>query len=108
ASAIRLKMMSSKVTRERFIETVRDGFSTSSEGKASKQEIDALMRLFKTEFKEGDDIILMYFPQSGIEVYMNGKHLGGVKGLEFKKALWGIWLGKTPADKSVKNSMLGL
>ncbi|HZH85809.1 MAG TPA: chalcone isomerase family protein [Brumimicrobium sp.] len=106
-SAIRLKILSNKVTRDKFVETVQEGFGTSSEGKASEKEIADFMKLFNVEFKEGDDIILIYKPESGVEVYMNGKHLGGAKGLDFKKALWGIWLGKTPADAAVKKAMLG-
>ncbi|PKR81001.1 chalcone isomerase [Brumimicrobium salinarum] len=106
-SAMRLKILSNKVTRDKFVETVKDGFATSTEGKASESEIAEFMKLFNVEFKEGDDIILIYKPSSGIEVYMNGKHLGGAKGLAFKKALWGIWLGKKPADASVKKAMLG-
>jgi hypothetical protein len=106
-SAIRLKILSNKVTRDKFVETVKEGFATSSEGKADPKEIDDFMKLFNTEFKKGDEVILIYKPESGVEIYMNGKHLGGAKGLEFKKALWGIWLGKTPADESVKKAMLG-
>lgn len=106
-SAIRIKLVSDKVTRDKFVETVKDGFATSSEGKASEKEIADFMKIFSVEFKSGDEVILIYKPESGVEVYMNGKHLGGAKGLEFKKALWGIWLGKTPADASVKKAMLG-
>ncbi|MEA3471658.1 MAG: chalcone isomerase family protein [Thermodesulfobacteriota bacterium] len=29
------------------------------------------------------------------------------KGLEFKKALFGIWLGDKPAQRSLKKEMLG-
>ena len=106
-SAIRLKLLSNKVTRDKFVETVKDGFETSTEGSASKTEIDAFMKLFSKEFNEGDDIILIYKPASGVEIYMNGEHLGGAKGLAFKKALWGIWFGSEPADKDVKKAMLG-
>src|SRR5690554_5889054 len=101
-SAIRIKLVSDKVTRDKFVETVKDGFAKSSE-----KEIADFMKIFSVEFKSGDEVILIYKPESGVEVYMNGKHLGGAKGLEFKKALWGIWLGKTPADASVKKAMLG-
>ena len=106
-TAIRLKILSNKVTRDKFVETVKEGFSTSSEGKASPKEIEDFMKLFNVEFKEGDEVILLFKPETGVEVYMNGKNLGVTKGLEFKKALWGIWLGKTPADASVKKAMLG-
>jgi hypothetical protein len=106
-SAIRLKILSNKVTRDKFVETVKEGFATSSDGKASPKEIEDFMKLFNVEFKEGDEVILLYKPESGVEAYMNGKHLGGAKGLEFKRALWSIWLGKTPADEAVKKAMLG-
>lgn len=106
-SAVRINIVSKMVTRDRFVETVRDGFATSTEGKATQAEIDALMALFKEEFKIGDDIILAYRPNIGVEVHMNGKRLGIVKGLDFKKALWGIWLGSKPADSSVKKGLLG-
>jgi hypothetical protein len=31
-----------------------------------------------------------------------------VEGLNFKKALWAIWLGDKPADAKLKKKMLGL
>jgi hypothetical protein len=39
--------------------------------------------------------------------HKNGKMLGTIEGLEFKKALFGIWLGNNPADKDLKAGMLG-
>ncbi|MDX1653215.1 MAG: chalcone isomerase family protein [Brumimicrobium sp.] len=105
--SIRLKIVSDKVTRDKFVETVKEGFGTASEGKATDQEIKNFMDFFKGEFKIGDDIILIYKPNAGIVVYKNGKELGTQKGLEFKKALFSIWLGDTPADKNLKKAMLG-
>ena len=104
---IRLKLVSNKVTRDKFVETVKEGFETSSTGKASKTEIDSFMKLFSKDFKSGDDIILIYKPGIGVQVIHNGEKLGTQKGLEFKKALWGIWFGSTPADAGMKKAMLG-
>lgn len=107
-SAVRIKVTSKLVTRERFIESVREGFGTSTEGKATQKEIDDFMKLFSGEFHNGDDIILIYKPNKGIVVYMNGKNLGLAEGgIEFKKALWGIWLGDKPVNKKLKDEMLG-
>lgn len=107
-SAVRIKVTSKLVTRDRFIESVRDGFKTSTEGKATQKEIDNFMKLFAGEFSKGDDIILIYKPGEGINVYMNGKNLGTAEGgLAFKKALWGIWLGKEPVNQKLKDEMLG-
>lgn len=104
---IRIKLVSDKVTRDKFVETVKEGFKNSSEGKASESEISAFMKFFSKEFKTGDDIILIYKPGVGVQVFMNGDKLGTQSGLEFKKALWGIWFGDTPADKGLKSAMLG-
>lgn len=104
---IRIKLVSNKVTRDKFVETVKEGFKNSSAGSASDTEINSFMEFFNQEFKSGDDIILIYKPGVGVEVYMNSSKLGTQKGLEFKKALWAIWLGSNPADAGLKNAMLG-
>ena len=39
-------------------------------------------------------------------VYKNGKEVGVVEGLDFKKALFAIWLGEDPADDDLKEAML--
>ena len=105
--SIRIKLVSDKVTRDKFVETVKEGFSNSSEGKATEAEISTFMKFFSKEFKSGDDIILINKPGVGVQVYMNGEKLGTQSGLEFKKALWAIWFGDKPADKGLKNAMLG-
>ena len=40
-------------------------------------------------------------------VYKNGAKKGSIDGHDFKKALFGIWLGKKPADDDLKEGMLG-
>ena len=104
---IRIKLVSDKVTRDKFVETVKEGFENSSEGKATESEINGFMKFFSKEFKSGDDIILIYKPGVGTQAYMNGEKLGTQSGIEFKKALWAIWFGDKPADKGLKNAMLG-
>ena len=39
--------------------------------------------------------------------YKNDKELGTIEGMEFKKALFGIWLSNRPADDDLKEAMLG-
>ena len=46
-------------------------------------------------------------PGKGVEAYKNGALASVTKGVEFKKALFGIWLGDKPAQKSLKKEMLG-
>ena len=88
-------------------ETVKEGFKNASHGKATAAEIKKFMGLFTSEFKDGDKIHIEYISGEGVSALKNGKKLGSVPGLEFKKALFSIWLGKKPADSSLKKGMLG-
>lgn len=105
--AIHIEIVSGKVTRDKFVETVKEGFGKASHGKATSEQISEFMGFFKSEFKVGDKIHLEYAPGKGVEVVKNGTKIGTMKGLEFKKALFSIWLGTSPADKALKNGLLG-
>ncbi len=105
--SIRIELVSNAVTREKFVETVEEGFGKASHGKATKSEIKDFMGFFKDEFKKGDKIDIDYIPGTGVVVKKNGKKLGTASGLDFKKALFSIWLGTKPADSSLKKGMLG-
>ncbi|MEN9743155.1 MAG: hypothetical protein RLZZ65_960 [Bacteroidota bacterium] len=105
--AIHIKIISSSVTRERFIESVNEGFANSTHGKATKEEIKKFVGFFSEPISEGDKINLDYIPGKGVRVTKNGTVKGTIPGLEFKKALFAIWLGTPPVQESLKNEMLG-
>ena len=50
---------------------------------------------------------LVYLPGEGVRVLKNGEQKDTVGGLEFKKALFGIWLSDKPAQEDLKEKMLG-
>lgn len=105
--AIHIKLVSGKVTREKFLETVKEGFAKATAGKASKEEIKEFCAFFSDEFKNGDKIHLDYIPNKGLQVKKNGIMRGSIPGLEFKKALFSIWLGNNPPDENLKAGLLG-
>jgi hypothetical protein len=105
--AIHLNIISDKVTRDKFLETVNEGFKTASHGKATEAQKNTLKGFFSDAFKKGDKIRLEYVTGAGLKVYKNNVYKGVVPGLEFKKALFSIWLGTKPADAALKNKMLG-
>ena len=105
--AIHIKIVSNKVTREKFNETVKEGFAKVTEGKATESEITKFTGFFSAPIKDGDDIQIIYKPGKGTAVMINGTYKGLVEGLDFKKALFSIWLGSKPADAGLKNEMLG-
>ena len=107
AMAIHIHIISDKVTREKFLETVSEGFASASHGKATEAQKTTLKGFFADPFKKGDKIRLEYVSGSGVKVYKNGVYKGVVAGLEFKKALFSIWLGTNPPSAELKNKLLG-
>lgn len=107
AMAIRMELVSDKVTRDKFVQTVEDGFEKASSGEATEDNVAKLKELFSESFSSGDVIKLAYIPGEGVVVSKNSEKLGSIGGLEFKKALFSIWLGETPADSGLKEDMLG-
>jgi len=107
--AITLHIISGMITSDRMTEATLEGFEASTGGDMApvQAEIDQFMSVFKEEIKEGDVFDLVYVPGEGVKVLKNGEQKDTVGGLEFKKALFGIWLSDEPAQKSLKKKMLG-
>lgn len=109
--AIKMRVVSSMVSKENMEEAIRTGFDKSTGGNttAIKSKIDQLIATgFKDEIAVGDIIDLIYVPGTGTTLYKNNTSLITLAGLDFKKALFGIWLCSQPADENLKNKMLGL
>ncbi|MDY0163911.1 chalcone isomerase family protein [Desulfobotulus sp.] len=106
--AIRLHITSGMITRERMLDAINEGFTAATGGKTDsiKSQIDALNACFHDEIKEGDTIELAYAPATGVTMRKNGESRGNIEGLDFKKALFAIWLGDKPADSGLKKAML--
>tara|TARA_R110000824_G_scaffold33420_23_gene107088 strand:- start:1103 stop:1699 length:597 start_codon:yes stop_codon:yes gene_type:complete len=107
--AITLHITSDMITSDRMTEATMEGFEASTGGDMApiQSEIDQFMSVFKEEIKEGDVFDLVYVPGEGVKVFKNSEQKGTVGDLEFKKALFGIWLSDEPAQKSLKKKMLG-
>ena len=107
--AISLHITSSLITSERMEEATREGFQNSTGGNNEPlaDEIEKFIAVFKEKISENDVFELIYSPNEGVEVIKNSSSKTIIKGLEFKKALFGIWLCDKPAQKSLKQEMLG-
>lgn len=105
---IRLVIASKLVTRDRFIEALEEGFANSTVGTFTPKDIELFKQYLSDPFEQNDEILLNYHPGDGVYLYKNGKQRGSFKGLAFKQALFGIWLGDKPAQESLKQGMLGL
>lgn len=106
--AIRVKINSGFVTRSSLVASLKEGLAQSYPGapEALSRETQQLQQLLQDELKKNDVFDFVYMPNKGLCIYKNGKVHGVIPGLEFKKALFGIWLSESPVDKDLRQAML--
>jgi hypothetical protein len=110
AGAVKLHIVSGMATSERMADAVKEGFEKSTGGKTGplQARIDRFVKLFKAEpIVKGNEFDNIYVPGIGTQIFKNGKLLDTIEGLDFKTALWGIWLGSDPVQENLKVAMLG-
>jgi hypothetical protein len=66
------------------------------------EQLNALYR----PIEPGDRYALTYVPGVGTELSLNGDALGVVPGADLARAIFGIWLGASPKDASLKEQLL--
>ncbi len=109
--AIRMKVVSGLASADKMKSALTEGFANSTGGKTAPiqpQINQFLAAAFKNKVNKGDVFDLVYTPQAGTQIISKGKNLTTVKGLPFKKALFGIWLSNKPAQANLKKAMLGM
>ena len=110
AMAVKLQITSDMINSDNMSQAINEGFDKSTGGNSAalKDRITRFVDTFrKSPITEGDVFDIVYVPGTGVNSYKNGKLQSTVKGLDFKRALFGIWLSKKPADVNLKKAMLG-
>ncbi len=107
--AVRMHFIYDGVAAKKLIHGWNEGFDKATDGNIAsiKTGIDKFNSFFTEEAKKNDVYDIIYVPNQGTSVYMKGKLKGTIGGLDFKKYLFSIWLGKKPADGNLKKGMLG-
>jgi hypothetical protein len=105
---IRIEIISGLITAEKMEKATRDGFknSTNNNTKAIDSRIHDFLSVFLNGVEKKDVFEFVYNPEKGTLVYKNGELKKEIDGLDFKKALFGIWLCDKPADKNLKEGLL--
>jgi len=107
---IAMHFLYKEVGKDKLVEGWNEGFEYNQSAARLDQLKDRL-KTFNTMFEtvhKGDVILLDFVPGSGTRVILNGVEKGRVGGDDFNQALLAVWLGKKPADKDLKEGMLGL
>jgi hypothetical protein len=105
---IRLHIISGMVTNKRMQQAIREGFDKSTHNNSApfKNQIESLISAFNEPIKKDDVFELHYSTKAGSTVYKNGVKKAQVQGLDFKKALFGIWLGDNPSHKELRDELM--
>lgn len=108
-AAIGLNITSGMITAEKMHDAIIEGFELATANNTTdiQPQIDAFMALFKDEIKPGDQFTLVASKSRGVTAYKNGQEQATIEGEMFRQALLKIWLGEKPAQKSLKEAMLG-
>jgi hypothetical protein len=109
AMCIKLQIVSGMITSEKMTKAVDEGFikSTNNNTAALATKIKQFKDVFSQKINKGDVFDIVYETAKGVVVYKNGKAAATIGGMDFKKALFGIWLCNDPADEDLKAKMLG-
>ena len=107
--AIRIDVTSTLVTADAMKKALSEGLDKSTNNKTDSisNEILQLSSSFNTDVSNGDFYEFIYFPETGTHVLKNSELVELIKGLEFKKAFFGIFLSNNPIQKNLKQAMLG-
>ena len=106
--SIRIKITSGFVSQAKLVESLTEGFQNATKGNVApiQTQINQFRKCFSDAISKGDTFDLVYLPKHGVAINKNGKLKGVVAGIEFKKALFNIWLSDNPADENLKQAML--
>ncbi|MBL4652288.1 MAG: chalcone isomerase family protein [Flavobacteriales bacterium] len=107
--AIKMEIVSSLISSEKMIGAIEEGMEKSTKGNTAQfsKEIEQLKAAFAEEIVDGNTYEIIYIPGEGIVVTKGSKEVTSIAcGIEFKKAVFGIWLCDDPADEDLKEGML--
>jgi hypothetical protein len=107
--AIRIDVTSTIVTADAMKKALSEGLekSTGNNTGAISKEIIQLSSSFDNDVSSGDYYEFIYLPDLGTHVLKNSELVELIKGMEFKKAFFGIFLSDNPIQKNLKKAMLG-
>ncbi|NHN24514.1 chalcone isomerase [Flavobacterium jejuense] len=107
--ATRLYVTSSLVTREKLIKAIEEGIEKSYKGDLEplRDRMTKFMSLFETVTEKG--YVEFVYSKEDVKTYVfiNDKLTGEIEGLDFRRALFGIWLEERAVDRTLKKRLLG-
>ena len=98
-----------KISADDFRESTIEMIKKNTDS-AEFRRIENQLNTFNTFYRDvvpGDRYRAEYTPENGTTLYLNGRAMGTIKGDEFSRAFFSIWIGKNPIDKKFRDRLLG-
>jgi hypothetical protein len=110
--SVALHITSGLISSQKLSKALAKGMekSVGQEGiKKFSKELEELEGLLSTEETKAGDVFELTFNPSDESLWItkNKSYKGKIRGYEFKKAFYGIWLSDNPVDKGLKEDLLG-
>ena len=103
---IEMSFIYSEVDKGKITGAFDDGFAAVGATESQSSGLARLNGMMET-VKSGEKIVLDYEPGVGTHVFVKGAEKGTIAGVDFMKALWGVYLGPSPPTGALKKGMLG-
>jgi len=100
----------SDISGEDLRDIIRNGLERATDGNSylMEDQIRDFLKILPIETNKYEIFKIIYTKDNNITLYKNKERLGSVKNsLEFKQALFKIWLGENPVDAKLKEDLLG-
>ena len=106
--ALKLHVISGLMSAEKMEKALREGFEKSTNENLApiKDRMEKFILAQRAELNKDDILEYVYTPGKGVSVFSKGKLATTVEGLDFKKAVFGIWLCDDPCDEDLKEELL--
>jgi hypothetical protein len=96
------------VSRDEFIKAVSEALEKAAEAGYTTSDKQTYINFYNNiTIKKYDIIEHRYEPKKGMTVVYKGQTLGTIKGIQFKKAFFAMYLGSKPIQGKLKDQMLG-
>lgn len=108
--AIHMEILSGILSKKKLIGAFESGVAKTNSKKVAAKIIPDLKKFLTFvdgEIAVGDKYQLSYNSSTGTSLYINGTLKGSIQGLEFKSALFNIWLATNSVDNDLKSELLG-
>jgi hypothetical protein len=99
------------ISRDRLVQTSMDEMRRIAAGSADSAVMarwEGELRAALVDVSEGDQLIGVYLPNTGMRLYDSRKLLAHIADPELARAFFGIWLDEASRDRKLRAQLLGL